>query len=309
MSNYDFKVGTIFENNPKINISDLKYVGQTVGNRISNTTNAIKNNLTTSVHNAKQSFSNMNNKKKIVTILLFFIMIFTLFMIIKRYYESMELHKLHRYPLFFENPSNALTIYKDSINNIIDGKIPRNKLENDNTPLTNLFTYNVWLYFDYSSNLNSERWWEENIDKWKHIFHRGSYEDNEPKFEFPGIYLTPNNNLSINFKSIDGPEYGESTLIDTFPLSKWFMLTISFNNNYSTIYINGKILKNITIWHSAINYHDYSLYVCQKLKSGDTFVSGYNGKIHNLQYFPNMELTPKQVINIYNYDLKKYYNK
>ena len=307
MSDYGFKVGTIFENNPKINISNLQYVGQTVGNRISNTTSAIKNNITSTVYNARQSYSNMSNNKKIITIFLFSLMFFALFMIIKKYYDSMELHKLQRYPLFFKQPANALTINKNSIERIVDGKIPRKRLENDNTPLTNLFTYNVWLYFDYSSNLDSERWWEENIDKWKHIFHRGSYENNEPKFEFPGVYLTPNNNLSINFKSVDGPEYGESALIDTVPLSKWFMLTITFNNNYATIYINGKILKNITIWHGAVNYHDYSLYVCQKLKSGDSFVSGYNGEIQHLQYFPNMELTPKQVFNIYNYNLNKYH--
>ena len=136
------------------------------------------------------------------------------------------------------------------------------------------FTWSVWLFIE---NL------DENINRYKHIFHKGNdkmnYSNspiglNEPN-NGPGLYITPNKNdllvIMNTFEKID-----EKIIVQDIPLNKWVNIIVRCENKTIDIYINGRISNRHK--SSGVPFQNY----------GDIYVAlngGFPGYISNLWYW------------------------
>ena len=136
------------------------------------------------------------------------------------------------------------------------------------------FTWSVWLFIE---NL------DENINRYKHIFHKGNdkmnYSNspiglNEPN-NGPGLYITPNKNdllvIMNTFEKID-----EKIIVQDIPLNKWVNVIVRCENKTIDIYINGRISNRHK--SSGVPFQNY----------GDIYVAlngGFPGYISNLWYW------------------------
>ena len=285
MSN--FKVSDIFDNIFDNSNNKKKQNINYKGNLISNSINSF-NNTRMKVF---EKINNISSNRKIVFIILITAILYLVISLIYKYFFGDYYNsKLKSY---YKKKTNAMEISKDTINGITNGVI--RKLPQQNT---HDFSYCIWIYINQSNEENN--WWDLNWNKWKHIFHRGTMVDNNPKYQFPGLWITPNNNISCVFESIKGLKYGESLMIENIPLNKWFHICVTHSSNIATIYVNSKLVQSITLWKNLSN-NNSSLYVCQDVNG----ISGFNGYIKNLHYIPDISLTHNEIINIYKSEYKE----
>jgi hypothetical protein len=159
--------------------------------------------------------------------------------------SSFEISHINDFELFIKDP------HKADISVVVEG----NKLESSNT---NEFCYTFWIYIN-SSMWNNE---DSNLNKWKHILHRGSHNstDSNLDLQVPGVWLWPNTNrLWCVLSTENGPEYGEGLIYDDIPVNKWTHVSLSLVNNIFDLYINGKLERTITLYRNpkTVNNSDH----------------------------------------------------
>jgi len=156
--------------------------------------------------------------------------------------------------------------------------------------------------FSFSIYISS---WYQNLDAWKHVFHRGSEVDesciissslpwNEIKDQCPGVWLSPKVNdmrIVLNGKRLEksctnsssGTGSKETVVfnyvdIPNIPIGAWFHIAIIIMKNKLEIYKNGDLMQTSWFLESPI-ISDKNVY----FGLGTTF----SGFISNFVYIPN----------------------
>jgi hypothetical protein len=165
----------------------------------------------------------------------------------------------------------------------------------DNQRYGTEFTYSVWLFIDDINYKPGQK---------KHIFHKGSEEMNQTKFNQggadintkgmafpnngPGLYLTDEtgdkaNTLVVVMNTFE--DVIEEIEVPNIPLNKWINVVLRIQNRVLDVYINGSI---------AIRHKFTSV---PKQNYGDVYINmngGFSGQISSLQYF-NRALTGVEI--------------
>ena len=167
------------------------------------------------------------------------------------------------------------------------------------------FSYSFWMYIKDEF---------ENIDKFKHVFHKGSpngSSNNDGTYgplNAPGVYLYKGaksdthlkNNTNDRVKQMNdqnqiigmlvrlnihnnndkeyiGYKYYDNIYVDNLPIKKWIHVVIkSTNQNIVDIYINGNLVKRHNLSNVVKqNYDDFYI----------NLDSGFDGNLSNLKYY------------------------
>jgi hypothetical protein len=113
-----------------------------------------------------------------------------------------------------------------------------------------------------------------------------------------GFWLSPKSNdiwCQIHTENEAGVILEEGTIIKNIPLNKWFNITAVIDNRTFEVYMNGKLVKTISLYGLPFNTNG-NMYIT---KNG-----GFNGSLAYLQYF-NTAIQPKRIKILYSYYLKQ----
>lgn len=137
------------------------------------------------------------------------------------------------------------------------------------------FTYSTWMNIDN---------WENQNDRWKHVFHKGNYfnrpsSDSPPhewcEIQAPGLWLHPDKNaLRLYMNTYLSNDVHID--IDNIPISKWFHIAIVFSHRNADIYINGFLKKRLKL-DNIPRQNYYNLLISRW--------GGFSGMYSNFQYF------------------------
>ena len=139
------------------------------------------------------------------------------------------------------------------------------------------FTYSTWMNIDN---------WENQNDKWKHVFHKGSsftIPSNSSvtsphdwcEIQAPGLWIHPDkNSLRLYMNTyLRNDVYID---VDNIPISKWFHIAIVFSHRNADIYINGFLKKRLKL-DNIPRQNYYNLLISKW--------GGFSGMYSNFQYF------------------------
>lgn len=167
------------------------------------------------------------------------------------------------------------------------------------------FSYSFWMYIKDEF---------EEIDKFKHVFHKGSSELNNTNdgthgpLCSPGVYLYRgaksdthvSETVSSNVKELNrekqiigmlvrlnihnnnekpyiGYKYYDNIYVDNLPIKKWIHVVIkSTNQNIIDIYINGNLVKRHNLSNIVKQNYD-NIYI--------NLDGGFNGNLSNIKYY------------------------
>jgi hypothetical protein len=167
------------------------------------------------------------------------------------------------------------------------------------------FSYSFWMYIKDEF---------ENIDKFKHVFHKGSPNGNSKNdgtygpLNAPGVYLYKGaksdthlendksdkvkqmndqnqiigmlvrlNIHNNNDKEYIGYKYYDNIYVDNLPIKKWIHVVIkSTNQNIIDIYINGNLVKRHNLSNVVKQNYD-DIYI--------NLEGGFDGNLSNLKYY------------------------
>ena len=113
-----------------------------------------------------------------------------------------------------------------------------------------------------------------------------------------GFWLSPKSNdiwCQVHTEDDAGAILEEGTMLKNIPLNKWFNITGVIDNRTFEVYMDGKLVKTISLYGSPFN------------SSGRMYITkngGFNGSLAYLQYF-NTTLQPKRIKTLYSYYLKQ----
>lgn len=208
-------------------MNDLKSLSKSFGNSINKTSIEIF---------SKYGEALSRGKKIFIFIFIILIIIFIGLIVNEVKKSSFEISHINDFDIFTSNPQKA------DVSVVVEGA----NLESSNT---NEFCYSFWVY------INSSMWNADNVNlnKWKHVFHRGSHGqiDSNLELQVPGVWLWPNTNrLWCVISTENGPEYGEGLVFDDIPVNKWTHVTLSLVNNTFDLYLNGKLERTITLYRN-----------------------------------------------------------
>lgn len=127
--------------------------------------------------------------------------------------------------------------------------------------------------------------WYENFNKWKHVLHKGTSIDSTkyikwdtPKYQHPGIWLTPKiNNLRVVLTTYDEYKFKKIYVdIDNVPIGRYFHIVVTIDKDLISVFLDGRLVKNRIIKGIPM------------LTVGNTYVNPtftYKGFIKSLQFF------------------------
>ena len=145
-------------------------------------------------------------------------------------------------------------------------------------PLDQEFSYSCWLKVCPKNFVKG-------TDKWWMVMGKGMIDDDMEPYEqkTPGLFLKPNvNTLVATVYCEDGPSSGNAVEISDIPLNEWFCVSVVLEQNTMTVYINGKMVRQITL-SGTIKYN-----------GGDMTLGTFYGAISFLRA-SSTSLTPKAV--------------
>jgi len=145
-------------------------------------------------------------------------------------------------------------------------------------PLDQELSYSCWLKVCPKNFVKG-------TDKWWMVMGKGMNDENMESYEqkTPGLFLKPNvNTLVATVYCEDGPTSGNAVEISDIPLNEWFCVTVVLEQNTMTVYINGKMVRQITL-SGTIKYN-----------GGDMTLGTFYGAISFLRV-SSTSLTPKAV--------------
>jgi hypothetical protein len=244
-------------------------------NAVSNTVDAVKNNISNSIQefskqpSAPSDFSYSNTMIAKFAFLIFAIIVFVFLINIG----------ISLIAYFMGPQSNPYLIYgmMDGTNSTIIPQDPKNSTSvfvgrSNNQSTGAEFTWSVWLYLSDLGNSKS---------KYSHIFSKGSNSFGSDNIaspnNAPGLYLTPeNNSLYVIMDTVSGTDTNNTLTINNLPLNKWFNVILRLENMVLDAYINGVITSRLAFQNTPKqNYND--VLVSQ--------VGGFTGKLSNLRYY------------------------
>lgn len=171
-----------------------------------------------------------------------------------------------------KNANKKVTISQDPNlpNNVI---IKRSNNESEGIE----FTWSVWLFLNntYLDGL------DEGNKKYLHVFHKGSINKNEDGRFYPnncpGVYLDSTmNKMYIYMNTFNNIE--QKIEIENLPTNKWFHLSIVVEHDVIDVYMNGFVMKRISMKGVNVIKQNYdNIYINHN--------GGFNGMLSNLLYY------------------------
>ena len=150
------------------------------------------------------------------------------------------------------------------------------------------FTYSMWLYF---RNIPENALWNSSYRYKKNIIQR---------YGSPNIKYIPYSNtlvVEISYRDENNEIAIHSIDVKSIKLQKWNHVVITLNGRYSSIYIDGKIIKHILIPSIPFIYN-------KNMFIGDK-ENDFNGFISKAIYY-NTSISYKEILKLYKKD-KKYF--
>ena len=131
-------------------------------------------------------------------------------------------------------------------------------ISDSNSPSTSRYTLALWIYVNSWTINNS----------------------NKTIFELPGIislYLDATKpTLKAQFTTNNANNNDIIEITQNFPVQKWNYVTISVDNNYVDLYLDGKLIKSIKLSGTQSNCTDQNIYIGGKIASmNDISVSNF----------------------------------